>query len=139
MAIEKTPTPAKQTPAVQPRSQSPRKVPSPKVTAAPEPTNHVEVASKVPTIKRPISPPEQSALASPKITPTAVKSEEKSKKAELIPKFHFPNGQVSTNDVLLAKQLKQAKEEFFVPKNDKLRLEDFGKLAQVLFISTIFM
>lgn len=66
------------------------------------------------------------------------KPEEKAKKTEIVPKFYFPNGQVSTNDVLLAKQLKQAKEEFFLPKNDKLRLEDFGKLAQVLFITTIF-
>ena len=74
----------------------------------------------------PVTPP------TPKLTPTAVKLDEKPKKAEIIPKFYFPNGQLSTNDTLIAKQLKQAKEEFFLPKQDKLHLEDFGKLAQVL-------
>jgi hypothetical protein len=34
-------------------------------------------------------------------------------------------------DTLLQKQLRQVKEELFLPKYDKLHLEDFGKLAQV--------
>ncbi len=57
------------------------------------------------------------------------------KSVETIPKFYFPNGQIITTltlDTLLNKQLRQVKEELFLPKNDKLHLEDFGRLAQVL-------
>lgn len=60
--------------------------------------------------------------------------EEKPKTKELIPKFYFPQGQnqnLSDNESLLNKQLKQVKEEVFTPKQEKLRLEDFGKVAQV--------
>jgi len=59
-------------------------------------------------------------------------------KEEIIPKFYFPNGlnlASSTNDIQLAKQLKQVKDEVFVPKQDKLRLEDFGKVAQLIGLS----
>jgi hypothetical protein len=79
--------------------------------------------SKTPTIKE----------TSP-IPITVVKSEETSTPFENIPKFYFPHGQIptaSTIDTLLNKQLRQVKEELFLPKHDKLYLEDFGKLSQV--------
>jgi hypothetical protein len=60
-----------------------------------------------------------------------VKSEEKQKTVEIVPKFYFPNGQNIINDTQMIKQLRQVKEELFLPKQDKLHLEDFGKLAQV--------
>jgi hypothetical protein len=60
-----------------------------------------------------------------------IKSE---KNVEVISKFYFPDeliAKTSSNDAIILKQLKQAKEELFIPKNDKLCLEDFGKLGQV--------
>ncbi|CAF4781423.1 unnamed protein product, partial [Rotaria magnacalcarata] len=51
---------------------------------------------------------------------------------------YFPNGQISTPsaiDILLTRQLRQVKEDLFVPKHDKLHLVDFGKLAQLLDLS----
>jgi hypothetical protein len=66
---------------------------------------------------------------------TSIKSEEKSNVVQSIPRFFFPTGQLtsaSTTDATINKQLRQVKEELFVPKNDKLYLEDFGKVAQVM-------
>jgi hypothetical protein len=94
----------------------------------------------VSTTKTPISPTEkviQPIVTTPvvqKSTPTIIKSEDKQKKAETIPKFYFPNGQNTPNDTQIARQLRQVKEELFIPKHDKLHLEDFGKLAQVSII-----
>ena len=36
-------------------------------------------------------------------------------------------------DTAVNKQLRQAKDELFLPKHDKVHLEEFGKLAQVGF------
>ncbi|CAF4694015.1 unnamed protein product [Rotaria sp. Silwood1] len=72
------------------------------------------------------------------IPETVSKPEETSKPVETIPKFHFPNGQITTTtaiDTLINKQLHQVKEELFIPKHDKLHLEDFGKLAQLVDLS----
>ncbi|CAF0830200.1 unnamed protein product [Rotaria sp. Silwood1] len=72
------------------------------------------------------------------IPATVSKPEETSKPVETIPKFHFPNGQITTTtaiDTLINKQLHQVKEELFIPKHDKLHLEDFGKLAQLVDLS----
>ena len=69
---------------------------------------------------------------------TAVKSEEASKLVETIPKFYFPSGHTtSTIEALINKQLRQAKEELFLPKHDRLYLEDCGRLAQVLLQKSI--
>jgi hypothetical protein len=74
-----------------------------------------------------------------KPSPTVTKSEDKPKKVEIIPKFYFPSGQNPANDVQIARQLRQVKDELFIPKHDKLHLEDFGKLAQVSFIFYQFL
>jgi hypothetical protein len=99
--------------------------------------------SSVPSdnIIRPTSTPSKTTTikeTSP-IPTTVIKPEETSKSVETIPKFYFPNGQLtptSSVDTLLNKQLRQVKKELFLPKHDKLHLEDFGRLAQVFIHQT---
>jgi hypothetical protein len=133
---------SKQTPILQPRSQSPStslrdqssKPISTGITSPHEPVDNIESSPTVTKIKTPISSTEQVVRTTPvvqKTTSTIVKSEEKQKTVEIIPKFFFPNGQNTTNDTPLIKQLRKVKEELFLPKQDKLHLEDFGKLSQV--------
>jgi hypothetical protein len=143
---------SKQTPILQPRSQSPSAVPhdqSPKITStrittSREPVDNLESPTVVTKTKTPISPTEQVVrpiLTTP-VVQKKIKSEEKPKPIEIVPKFYFPNGQntpTSTNDTTLIKQLRQVKEELFLPKQDKLFLEDFGKLSQVEILFSIFI
>ena len=123
-------TPAKQSPSTIRRDKSPKPVPEQVDTIKSAPTTPT-------TTKKPISPTEQviqPIVATPvaqKPAPTVIKTEDKPKIAEIIPKFYFPTGQNAPNDTVIAKQLRQAKEELFLPKHDALHLEDFGKLAQV--------
>jgi len=133
---------SKQTPVLQPnspstilRDQSP-KLTSTGSTSSHEPFDNIETSPFIKTTKT-SEQVVRSISTSPvvqKTLPSTIKSQEKSKTIEIIPKFYFPNGQntaTSTNDTQLIKQLRQVKEEIFLPKNDKLHLEDFGKLTQV--------
>ena len=92
----------------------------------PTKTTPVKETSPIPTIVH--EPEQQQQQQQP---------QQPSKTIEPIPKFYFPNGLInstSTMETLVTKQLRQAKEELFVPKQDKLYLEDFGRLAQVFRI-----
>ena len=83
--------------------------------------------------EKPTRPTPSTTLTS-QPTPINVRIESTPKPVEPIPKFYFPNGKVtvtSTNETVIMKHLRQAKDELFIPKHDKLHLEDFGKLAQV--------
>jgi len=144
---------SKQTPILQPHSQSPSTAlrdQSPKLTSTGSTSSHesignIESSPTVTTTKtpeqvvRPITTTTTPVVQ--KTVPSTVKSQEKPKTVEIIPKFYFPNGQnsaTSTNDTQLIKQLRQVKEELFLTKNDKLHIEDFGKLAQVETTFKIF-
>lgn len=118
---------------------------SPSIATTKTPTRAKSPASAVPiehAIRSTITPSKttpvkETSPPAPAITP---KTEETPKSIASIPKFYFPHGQIptaSSTDVLLGKQLRQAKEELFVPKHDKLHLEDFGRLAQVGSISML--
>ncbi len=124
--------------------QSPKTTP-PGSTSPQEPVERVDTSPAAPATKtspsiEQIVKPVATTPVGQKSSPASVKSEEKQKPAESIPKFYFPNGQntPSTNETELSKQLRQVKEELFLPKQDKLHLEDFGKLAQVQRRSSLF-
>ncbi|CAF4017129.1 unnamed protein product, partial [Rotaria sp. Silwood1] len=64
-----------------------------------------------------------------------VKVEEKNKPVAIIPRFYFSDehkASLSARDTILTRQLRKVQDELFIPKNDKLRSEDFGKLAQLI-------
>ncbi|UJR21734.1 hypothetical protein I4U23_024809 [Adineta vaga] len=141
---------SQQTPILQPpsnisREQSPR-TPSTTVLSPTERHDNNKPAPITNTAKTPtstlsnekITRPMPSTTVTPQITPINVRIETKPKPVEAIPKFYFPNGKLtpaSTTETILSKHLRQAKEELFVPKHDKLHLEDFGKLAQLIGLS----
>ncbi|CAF5103608.1 unnamed protein product, partial [Rotaria magnacalcarata] len=114
---------------------------SPSVTKPKTPSRAKSPVSSVPTDNLQRQPSKTATTPVKEVSPvpiSAVKSEEKSETVEPIPKFYFPNGQISTPsaiDILLTRQLRQVKEDLFVPKHDKLHLVDFGKLAQLLDLS----
>ncbi|CAF2196877.1 unnamed protein product [Rotaria magnacalcarata] len=102
------------------------------------PNNNLSSAKIIPAK----TPSEQIArptlVPSKTTTQTAGKVEERQNSVEIIPKFYFPDEQlaaVSTRDALISTQLRKAKDELFTTKNDKLRSEDFGKLAQLIDLS----
>ncbi|CAF3267289.1 unnamed protein product [Rotaria sp. Silwood2] len=147
---------SQQTPISQPSPQSPSNVPldqSPKptnttLTSAQQPVDNIISSPTVTITKTPISSSPNEQVIQPKLTPSktttsivqqttsiTVKIEEKQKSVETIPKFYFSdeyNASVSTRDALLTKQLRKVQDELFVPKHDKLHLEDFGKVAQLV-------
>ncbi|CAM2712697.1 unnamed protein product [Rotaria socialis] len=114
---------------------------SPSITKPKTPSRAKSPVSSVPTDNLQRQPSKTATTPVKEVSPipiSVVKSEEKSETVEPIPKFYFPNGQISTPsaiDILLTRQLRQVKEDLFVPKHDKLHLEDFGKLAQLLDLS----
>ncbi|CAF1341647.1 unnamed protein product [Adineta steineri] len=118
---------------------------SPSISTTKTPTRPKSPVSSVPTDNtiRPAFTPTKPTPSIKEASPvpiTVIKSNEIPKPAEDIPKFYFPNGQTTTTptstvDTLLNKQLRQAKEELFQPKHDKVYLEDFGKLAQLIDLS----
>ncbi|CAF3400247.1 unnamed protein product [Rotaria sp. Silwood2] len=147
---------SQQTPISQPSPQSPSNAPldqSPKptnttLTSAQQPVDNIISSPTVTITKTPISSSPNEQVIQPKLTPSktttsivqqttsiTVKIEEKQKSVETIPKFYFSdeyNASVSTRDALLTKQLRKVQDELFVPKHDKLHLEDFGKVAQLV-------
>ncbi|CAF0720392.1 unnamed protein product [Adineta ricciae] len=141
--------PSQQTPVLQPpstavREQSPRTpnttVLSPNDRQDNNKSSPVVNAAKTPVLSSNEKPtrPMPSTTVTPQPTPINVRIESKPKPVEPIPKFYFPNGKVtttSTNETVLMKHLRQAKDELFTPKHDKLHLEDFGKLAQIIGLS----
>ncbi|CAF1172308.1 unnamed protein product [Adineta steineri] len=136
--------PSQQTPVLQPPSNAIRDQ-SPKTNnISYEGFDNNKPSPNANTTKTPVSSNEQISRPMPtpsfvpQTTPTVIKQEQKQKIAENIPKFYFPNGKLtatSTNETILVKQLRQVKEELFLPKHDKLHLEDFGKLAQLTGLS----
>ena len=96
------------------------------------PADHAQRSTPLPSK----TPSAGTAKEASPVRTTVAKPEDKPKSVEIIPKFFFPHGQItpaSTVETLINKQLRQAKDELFLPKQDKLYLEDFGKLAQVPF------
>ncbi|CAF1048982.1 unnamed protein product [Rotaria sordida] len=112
-----------------------------KSPVSPVPTDNNQRQTSIPSKTTPQPPPSTTTTTVKEISPiptTVIKPEETSKSVDTIPKFYFPNGQItmtSTTDTLLNKQLRHVKEELFLPKHDKLHLEDFGKLAQLIDLS----
>ncbi|CAF0996128.1 unnamed protein product [Rotaria sordida] len=112
-----------------------------KSPVSPVPTDNIQRQTSIPSKTTPQPPPSTTTTTVKEISPiptTVIKPEETSKSVDTIPKFYFPNGQItmtSTTDTLLNKQLRHVKEELFLPKHDKLHLEDFGKLAQLIDLS----
>ncbi|CAF3378171.1 unnamed protein product [Rotaria socialis] len=109
------------------------------VSALRETFDNNRSSAKIIPAKTPTEQIAQPTLAPPKTTTqTAVKVEEGQNSVDIIPKFYFPDEQlaaVSTRDALISTQLRKAKDELFTTKNDKLRSEDFGKLAQLIDLS----
>ncbi|CAF1082393.1 unnamed protein product [Rotaria sordida] len=160
-----TSIPSKDIPSKQsqktPISQSPTNVPveqsfkptNTTFTSILEPLNNIVSPSAVTTTKTPISSSSssneqviQSILTPSKITTPIVeqttsiivKIKEKQKPVAIIPRFYFSDEHIaisSTNDTIFIKQLRKVQDELFIPKQDKLHAEDFGKLAQLLDLS----
>ncbi|CAF0801245.1 unnamed protein product [Adineta ricciae] len=117
---------------------------SPSITATKTPTRAKSpVSVSVPTesvIRPSITPikPVPSVKETSPIPTSVIQPEGTPKSVVDIPKFYFPNGKTTTPssiESLINKQLNQANEDLFQPKHDKLHLEDFGKLAQLIDLS----
>ncbi|UJR27679.1 hypothetical protein I4U23_008958 [Adineta vaga] len=116
---------------------------SPTITTTKTPSRAKSPLSSVSAdnVIRPILTPTKSVppvKESSPISTSIIKPDETPKSVVDIPKFYFPNGPtttVSSIDALLNTQLRQIKEEIFLPKQDKLQLEDFGRLAQLIDLS----
>ncbi|CAF2737173.1 unnamed protein product [Rotaria sp. Silwood2] len=122
------------------KAKTPSRAKSP---VSPVLTDNAQRQTSIPSKATPTPPPPSTTTTATvkDILPmptTVIKPEETSKPIETIPKFYFPHGPtttISAIDTLINKQLRQAKEELFIPKHDKLYLEDFGKLAQLVDLS----
>ena len=67
-------------------------------------------------------------------TPIDARIEEKPTATGIIPRFYFSDNQIaadSKSDADVSRQLRKVHEELFLPKHNRLNLDDFGQLAQV--------